>query len=167
MNIYEIKQHLIKLVVGVLEEQLEAAIRGEKDAKDEAAEHKGAMESRYDTFKEEAQYLAGGHALRRTEIERWLGELQAFRDDSRCFRLTDKVRMGVIVTLKTYETGECVSYFIVPAGGGYTFEVDKEKFTTLNTASPLSRSLILKGEGDETSIITESVERKVIITKIR
>ncbi|KZS22763.1 hypothetical protein BMY_0590 [Wohlfahrtiimonas chitiniclastica] len=30
-----------------------------KEAQEEANYHKGAMESRYDTFKEEAQYLVG------------------------------------------------------------------------------------------------------------
>ena len=167
MNFEGIKKRLTALIINALEEQSKATIRGEKDAKEEAAYHVGAMESRYDTFKEEAQYLASGHARRRVELEGWLNALRNFRDDPRCFLPSDKVRMGVIVTLKAYETGEYISYFIVPAGGGYTFEVDDEKFTTLNTASPLSASLILKGEGDEASTVINDTERKVLIVKIR
>lgn len=167
METHEIKHRLTELLIDVLEKERKSALRGEKEAKEEAAYHKGAMESRYDTFKEEAQYMASGHVRRRIEIEQWLKELQAFSHDARCFFPSDNVHLGTIVTIGTYATGERVTYFVVPAGGGNTFDVNNESFTTLNTASPLAESMILKGEGDEVSSFTNGNKKKFVILRIR
>ena len=53
-----------------VEAELERAIDEQKEAQSEANSHVGAMESRYDTFKEEAQYLAAAHGKRIQDLTR-------------------------------------------------------------------------------------------------
>ena len=62
-----------------LEERLAAAVRYREDAQSEANSHVGAMESRYDTFKEDAQYLAAGHERAIARLREQLGELRAIQ----------------------------------------------------------------------------------------
>ena len=62
-----------------LEQRLDAAERHREDAQSEANSHVGAMESRYDTFKEDAQYLAAGHERAIARISEQLGALRAIQ----------------------------------------------------------------------------------------
>ena len=167
METHEIKRHLTELIINVLEKERDASIEGEKVSKDEAASHVGAMESRYDTFKEEAQYRASGHARRRSEIDASLHAVATFKDDRRCFVNADRVRLGALVTVVDYTSKDTTTYFIVPAGGGYTFVISDQTINTLNVRSPLAASMILHFEGDEASIAINGVERKMSIIKIK
>ncbi|KKS95606.1 MAG: hypothetical protein UV75_C0011G0020, partial [Candidatus Giovannonibacteria bacterium GW2011_GWA1_43_15] len=55
----DIKTVIIDRIIDKVETQIKNTERGRLDAIEESKAHKGAMASRYDTFKEEAQYLAG------------------------------------------------------------------------------------------------------------
>ena len=167
MDTYEFKRELADLAIAALETERDGALQGEKYSKEEAASHVGAMESRYDTFKEEAQYLAAGHLRRRVEIEQWLHELRRFKDDARCVSPTNKVRLGALVKIQDYATNECRIYFLVPAGGGNAFQVDDESVTTLNVASPLAQSMILKDAGDEATLHTKGGDKTLLILSVR
>ena len=93
--------------------------RGRQDAIEESKAHKGAMESRYDTFKEEAQYLAGGYNARLLELGKILSELKSLRD------YPPAVTNGsvyAIVEVESLEDGSRVKYFLLPAGGGNTYK---------------------------------------------
>lgn len=74
-----VKASLLSLAIADIEEQIAAAERGRKDAIEESKAHKGAMASRYDTFKEEAQYLAGGFAARIQELSSQLAALKSLQ----------------------------------------------------------------------------------------
>ena len=167
METHEIKRHLTESIINILEKEREVSIEGEKVSKDEAASHVGAMESRYDTFKEEAQYRASGHARRRSEIDTSIHAVATFKDDRRCFVDVDRACLGALVTVVDYTSKDTTTYFIVPAGGGYTFVIGDQTISTLNVRSPLAASMILHYEGDETSITINSVERKMAIIKIK
>ena len=52
-----LKRMVILEVIETLESMLATAQEGRNNAIEESRYHKGAMESRHDTFKEEAQYL--------------------------------------------------------------------------------------------------------------
>jgi hypothetical protein len=62
MNTIELKTELINLVRERLQEKIMRQRSAMAEAQKEANCHKGAMASRYDTFKEEAQALRDGHA---------------------------------------------------------------------------------------------------------
>ena len=70
---------VIQAIETALEARLAAAEHYRRDAQDEANSHVGAMESRYDTFKEDAQYLAAGHKKTVARVEAQLRQLRSVR----------------------------------------------------------------------------------------
>ena len=76
-----IKTTIVDCIIEKVENQIRNAERGQSDAIEESKAHKGAMASRYDTFKEEAQYLAGGYAAQLVELNKILRALKSVRDN--------------------------------------------------------------------------------------
>lgn len=63
------KRELIEHLYQIAKEKESEMKRASKDAQERANEAEGAMISRYDTFKEEGQYLAGGLKIRHDELK--------------------------------------------------------------------------------------------------
>jgi hypothetical protein len=59
-----LKMTVIAAVIAEIESMRSTAREGRENAIEESRHHKGAMESRYDTFKEEAQYLMAAQDVR-------------------------------------------------------------------------------------------------------
>ena len=74
-----VRAEVLMAVQIALEQRLDAAERHREDAQSEANSHVGAIESRYDTFKEDAQYLAAGHERAIARISEQLGALRAIQ----------------------------------------------------------------------------------------
>ena len=159
----DVKSKLIDLVIADIEKQIEIAEQGRKDAVEESKAHKGAMASRYDTFKEEAQYLAGGFAARIQELTPLLAALKSMR-----MRIpaNSKVSSGAIVEVENIDTGMKTKYFILPFGGGKTYEVDGEQYSTLTLQAPLARALFGKTEGDEAEITIQGTTKHLLVVSI-
>lgn len=129
---------------------LEKAMQKKKDideagkgAQERANEAEGAMVSRYDTFKEEGQYLAGGLKLigmELTEAVFTLKEALKSNIPDNC----EKVSLYSFVTVE-YQNGNSESYFITPVMGG---EKISEEIITIRPVSPLGKVLMGKEEGD-------------------
>ncbi len=158
-----IKETLLDLAIADIEKQIETAEQGRKDAVEESKAHKGAMASRYDTFKEEAQYLAGGFAARIQELAPLLVALKSMRT-----RITanSKVSGGAIVEVEDTDTGVKTKYFLLPAGGGHVYEVNGEQYSTLTIQAPLARSLFGKTEGDEAEITIQGATRHLLVVSV-
>ncbi len=154
------KSRLLDLVISDIEKQIETAEQGRKDAVEESKAHKGAMESRYDTFKEEAQYLAGGFAARIQELTPLLAALKSMRMQ---ISANSMVSGGAIVEIEDIDAGVKTKYFILPAGGGKTYEVDGEQYSTLTLQAPLARALFGKTEGDEAEITIQGTTKHLLI----
>jgi len=159
----EIKSKLLDLAISDIESQIETAERGRQDSIEESKAHKGAMASRYDTFKEEAQYLAGGFAARIQELTPLLAILKSMR-----MRISanSKISGGAIVEVEDADTGVRLKYFILPAGGGNMYEVDGEKYSTLTLQAPLARALFGKTEGDEAEITIQGTIKHLLIVSV-
>lgn len=155
-----VKETLLDLAIADIEEQIETAERGRKDAVDESKAHKGAMASRYDTFKEEAQYLAGGFAARIQELSSQLAALKSMQ-----MRLTanSEVSGGAIVEVEDVDTSAKTKYFLLPAGGGNMYEVSGEQYSILTIQAPLARALFGKAEGDEAEITIQGATKHLLI----
>lgn len=158
-----IKETLLDLAIADIEEQIEAAKRGRKDATEESKAHKGAMASRYDTFKEEAQYLADGFAARIQELSSQLAALKSMQ-----MRLVanSKVSSGAIVEIEDGDTSAKTKYFLLAAGGGNVYEVDGEQYSILTIQAPLARALFGKTEGDEAEITIQGTTKYLLIVSI-
>jgi len=159
----DIKKVLLDLTIGDIEKQIETAERGRKDAIEESKAHKGAMASRYDTFKEEAQYLAGGFAARIQELTPLLAALKSMRIQ---ITANSKVAGGAIVEVEDIDTSTKTKYFLLPAGGGYAYKVNGEQYSTLTIQAPLARSLFGKTEGDEVEITIQGTTKHLLIVSV-
>ena len=124
----DIKSKLLDLVIADIEKRIEIAEQGRRDAVEESKAHKGAMASRYDTFKEEAQYLAGGFAARIQELIPLLVALKSMRMQ---IAANSKVSGGAIVEVEDIDAGVKTKYFLLPAGGGHVYEVNGEQYSIL------------------------------------
>ncbi|MEK7630940.1 MAG: GreA/GreB family elongation factor [Patescibacteria group bacterium] len=137
--------------------------RGQQGAIEESKAHKGAMASRYDTFKEEAQYLAGGFAARIQELSLQLAALKSMQMR---LAVNNKVSSGAIVEIEDVDTGVRTKYFLLPVGGGNIYEVNGKPYSTLTIRAPLARALFGKTEGDEVEIIIQGTTKRLLIVSV-
>lgn len=159
-----VKENLLDLAIADIEKQIEAAERGRKDAIEESKAHKGAMASRYDTFKEEAQYLAGGFAARIQELTPLLAALNSLRMNT--LPTTNKVAGCAIVEIEDLNDGTKAKYFLLPAGGGESYEVGGEKYVILTPRAPLARAIMGKVAGDEVEMTIQGTTRKFLVVSV-
>lgn len=158
-----IKIAIIDLVIEKIKILRESAERERLDAIEESKEHKGAMASRYDTFKEEAQYLAGAHNARLLELGKTLGALKSVRDFP---PIVTKGSCYAIIEVKNLADGSKTKYFLLPAGGGDTCEVNGEKIIALNVSTPMARALIGVVAGDEVEIEIQKTTKRFSIVSV-
>lgn len=144
-----LKKLVIAEVIKVTQSMLATAEEVRRNAIAESKYHKGAMESRYDTFKEEAQYLMVAQDVRIAELNSTIHLLSPLL--TRPIALRKKAGVFSWVELED-ETGNHTTYLILPAGGGVVCTVNEMTVTTINEASPLARALIGKSEGEETEL---------------
>lgn len=158
-----IKTCIINRIIEKIDNQIKNAERGQSDAIEESKSHKGAMASRYDTFKEEAQYLAGGYSAQLLELGKILGALKSIKDYP---PTVTKGSCYAIVEVKDLDDGSTVKYFLLPAGGGDTYEVDGKEITALNVRAPMARAFIGTVAGDEIEIKIQETTRRFSVVSI-
>ncbi len=158
-----IKAIILDRLIEEVEMQIKNAERGRQDALEESKAHKGAMESRYDTFKEEAQYLAGGFAARLVELGKTLDALKSIKD----YPPTITKGSGyAIIEAENLDDGSRTKYFLLPAGGGNTYEIEGEEVTVLNIGAPLARAFIGAVAGDEVEVRIQGTTRRFCVVSI-
>jgi transcription elongation GreA/GreB family factor len=140
MSIINIKINLIENCRSLLIKRIDILKKNIDQAQNEANQHKGAMQSRYDTFKEEAQYLKGGYEK---PLEGTLVDLSLL--NSIPFDKMDIVQFGSI--LKTSEKSnqkqlEEKRYFIFASISNEPISVDNYQFICISPNSPLGQALI-------------------------
>lgn len=139
-----VKKQIINIVKKKLTDDLETAKRGQVDAIEESKHHKGTMESRYDTFKEEAQYLTAGFTERINQLEMDLAELNKIET---CV-LTGNSTSNLGTLISAESVSETYYYFIASSAGGMTINVDGRKITVLTPLSPLGNIMSKVSEGE-------------------
>ncbi len=143
------KTTIIEDVIISVEKQIKIAEQGRKDAMEEFKFHKGIMDSRYDTFKEEAEFLTGAYDKRLIELRKTLQTLRLLKDNppniTRC-------SIYSIIEIENSDDGSRFKYFLLPVGGGNTYEINGEKIVILSIGTPLAQTLIGSVLGDEIEI---------------
>jgi transcription elongation GreA/GreB family factor len=162
----QLKIDLIGQLLSLLEEEERSAEAFQEVSLEESRAHKGAMESRYDTFKEEAQYLAGGHARRRVELLQDIAALRGNRGNPAVIATADRVRLGALVWLKEEDAETEATYFLVSGGGGRELSGDDVVCRSLSIHSPLARALMLKRVGEVATLKVEGSVFKFEILRI-
>lgn len=129
-----------------------------KSAQERANEAEGATKSRYDTFKEEGQYLAGGLKIRHQELVADICTIRAALSES--FVIQKRVSMYSIVEVE-YEAGNEKKLFIVPVLGG---EIIDDEISLITPQSPIGKAIWDKEEGSEfeLSLNNRSIKGEII-----
>jgi len=109
------------------------------------------MISRYDTFLEEAQYLAGGQNKRLLEARAVLALLESLLQ--RNADVSNQVSIGSVVTIENIDTAERKMFLLVSEGaGGGVFSCpsdEGEKISAVSSSSPIGKALFGKGSEEE------------------
>lgn len=114
------------------------------DAQEESNRHIGRMESRYDTFKEEAQYLADNHAREVSRLQIDLAILKQMDENDR--PRSTSIESGAIFSLKS--EGRLRHFYLAPVGGGVTVNAEGTEYTLVSTVSDLARAATSRREGE-------------------
>lgn len=112
----QLKDQLLEDLQAELRRMLVVARVNAHEAQQEANYHIGAMESRYDTFKEEAQYLTEAQKLRQLQLQ---GQLHATERLQQALRLRPepitRVQLGALIAICSPGTNRQLC-FLAPAG---------------------------------------------------
>lgn len=133
------------LIISV-EDTLARAKLARQSSQKDANEAPGAMISRYDSAKEESQYLAGAQQLREKVIGHGLTSLKLFKRELGKIQTANKAVIGALVHLD-FE-GKQTWVFLAPYGGGTVLKVNEINVLVVTKESPLGRALWGLEEGD-------------------
>jgi hypothetical protein len=159
----KIKQSIIDLVIETINLQIANVEASKKEAEDESKFHKGAMASRYDTFKEEAQTLVDSYNGQLNILGRQLSSLRSLKNKP---PHVVKGSVYAIIELRDEAEDQTVKYFLLPAGGGVSYTIDGETFTVLNVMTPVARPLIGAAAGDRVQVTINKINKTFHIISI-
>lgn len=162
MNIAETKKILTTLVLEIAEKRLQEIDQSSRDAQDRANEAEGAMQSRYDTFKEEGQYLAGGLKIRAMELGASVLTIRRMIQCESYNMFKSQVSINSLVSVE-FENGDEQTFFVLPVLGGERVDDD---VLVITPHAPVGRSLINKEEGDEFTYTVGGKKRSGEIIRI-
>jgi len=149
------KKKLLELIIEDYENKLQQYQKAMDDAQKEANFHKGAMESRYDTFKEEALMLKEGLAKQFKEVQEVLKILSSYKFNI-LNKKYNKVLPGSIV--RCLIDDEEKYFFIIKNIMLDEYKIDNKIITTLNSDAPLAKKMLNLEEGDEFEFNNSFVE---------
>lgn len=159
------KKTIIEHVLSELERERLRNQEAFKSANAEANQAEGAMQSRFSTFKEEAQDLASAYAKRMNELGVLIVNLHRMLNDSRVHLSSVGVN-SLVRTEKSLGGGVVCYYLILPQKGGYSFfnSDDSSDICVLNKESPFAKILLGKQVGE---VVLLPDGEKYRITKIQ
>ena len=135
-----LKKAAVAEVIVVIESMVSVAKEERQKAIEESRHHKGAMESRYDTFKEEAQYLMTAQDLRIRELSNTVSVLRAVL--SKPIVQKEVIGTYALVEIEDADDGALAIYLILPEGGGVSCSIGDRNVLTISVTSPLAQALI-------------------------
>lgn len=139
MNKTDIRKELLNICKKDLQKRMEMHEKAMEEAQSDANAHKGAMESRYDTFKEEAQDRKNAHAKHLDSIMNLYSKLISISDAE----FMGKADIGAIVAF------EDINYFLF----SYIFEdpilIDSKEYVPISLTSPLGNAIRGKSKGED------------------
>lgn len=147
------KLKIIEKVRSRLNDMLSQTKKEINDAQTEANYHIGAMQSRYDTFKEEAQYLVAAQQIRLINLETQIiqcDELIIKLSSNNCKFTT--IDNGAFFSIKNYNNGEVKNYLIVPGGNGTNFLLNNYNVLCVSKDAPIINKYIGLSKDEEPDI---------------
>ncbi|MBP9803229.1 MAG: hypothetical protein KBD14_02900 [Candidatus Pacebacteria bacterium] len=154
MDILAIFQDLQRILLS----EIEKNIKARDDAQNEANSHGGAKVSRYDTFKEEAQYLVDGYKKKIIDLEHDLSILKGFLSNF-SFKDNSCVRLGNFVKTED-EKGNNRFYLYSPSAGGQKINFGNNIIIVITPSSPFGKVLLGKKVNEEINL---GIKQKIIL----
>lgn len=146
------KLKIIKENLDELELQIKNAEIAAEEAQKDANGHIGAMASRYDTFKEEAQYMSAAQRIRMGELRTLWQKTKILYDEfQKSSSLHPIAGAGSLVTIID-DNDEEMSFFILFYGTAKRVACGTKEAVIIGIDSPVARSIIGLTEGDEVEI---------------
>jgi transcription elongation GreA/GreB family factor len=136
------------------------------EAQKEANYHIGAMQSRYDTFKEEAQYLAEAQKLRVITLKSKISQSQDLIKKlqfSKANTTDGFVDLGSIVLIQIEDEKDEVCYFFVPDGTGQIVNIENYQVVCVNPEAPIAKFIIGLQVNDEVEVLFRGKKKLGII----
>jgi len=158
-----VKTIIIDQILADTKERVDNIYRARQHTVNESKSHKGAMVSRYDTFKEEAQALTNGFDAQLSDLNKISAELRSIRNNP------PEITKGssyALIEVEDTEDGSGLKYLILPAGGGKTYDIDGSAITAVNVNAPVARPLIGVVVGDEVEMKVKGKVRQMIVKSI-
>jgi transcription elongation GreA/GreB family factor len=141
------KRHIFEQIIANFQSAQKNAEQERDAAQTEANSHIGRMESRYDTFKQEAQYEVEAHESRILKYKDGIDRIQALLADASILNPNPTIQIGSGIKLQ-FATGEEKFYILAPTGGGVTITEGNNSIFVLTPNSPLGKQLIGLKIGD-------------------
>ena len=139
----ELKREAFNAFRGILEGEIEDLERHRSGSQKDASH---AMESRYDTFREDAQALGAGFQIKLEQKRGELALIKSIRDQ--CIRVTKSISAGALVALVNGDGNE-VNYYVIPGGEGKELTIGGKKYKCISPTAPIGKNMLGKKEGDE------------------
>jgi len=161
-NMNDIKIAVISYLLDSVRAAMGINKRAYKGMKEEAEEAEGAMQSRYSTFKEEAQYVQVAYAGRLNQLEPLKNSFERLLSDVPSMEAGG---VGALMKLQEVDTENQASYFIVGTGGaGLTMTIPEYgEVTVVSYNAPLTQKLLSKKKGDKITLPTsQTIEWEVL-----
>lgn len=140
--IRESKKELLEMLVRQLSEDSDNTERAAMSARQASIDAPGAMQSRYDSTKEEQGYLADAVNLRRGEIVGEALRLKGYR-----LKPSQVIEEGAFVNVLS-DMGDSFNYFVLPQSGGKYIETNDDEVMVISTETPLFKAMDGKRKGD-------------------
>ncbi len=147
------KKEIFMILARRAQDMADRAREGRDDAQREANSHVGAMESRYDTFKEEAQYLAGAQQKRLQEITAAAIKINEITNNDHLMRGEfSRVSIGCLVTVFDEQRDAEKKMVVSPVLGGEKIQWGDVEFVVVTPESPIGKLLIGRAIDDEMNV---------------
>ena len=157
------KQKLLQRVIEVLTQKGKSAEQSLETTRQAAIEAPGAMQSHSDTTKWQMSRRAEAMERSIFETQQALGMLKHLMDHPPTI---SKGSNFAIIEVANLDNGSKAKYFLLPAGGGDTYEVDGEKVTALTMGAPMARVLIGTIAGDEVEMKIQGTTKRLVVISV-
>lgn len=157
------KQKLLQYVIETLTQREKEAKQSLEMTRQAAIEAPGAMQSHSDTTKWQMHQRAGAIEQLLSEVQQGLGALKRLMNYSATIT---KGSVYAIIEVKNLGDDSWTKYFLLPAGGGNTYEVEGEQITILNMGAPMARAFFGAVAGDEVEVKIQETTRTFCVVSV-
>lgn len=157
------KQKLLQYVIEALTQREKSAKQNLETTRRATIEAPGAMQSHSDTTKWQMSRRAEAIERSLFETQQALRVLKSIGDYPPTIT---KCSGYAIIEVENLDDGSRSKYFLLPAGGGDTYEVDREEITILNMGAPMARAFIGTVAGDEVEVKIQETTRRFSVISV-